>query len=95
MGQAAHAACEKRRNRLISRGKGIAEREQYIAGKVAQTWTVEQIAGRMSRECHEQQLRLKPSIAGCIKVFWSKEVLLFCDTKANAVVLSKHVADST
>ncbi|GED71792.1 IS30 family transposase [Brevibacillus reuszeri] len=57
--ETAHVAYEKRRERSISRSKWTAEREQYIAGKLAQTWSPEQIAGRMSQECPKQQVSFK------------------------------------
>lgn len=49
----------KRRERSVSSGKWTAEREQYIAGKLAQTWSPEQIAGRMSQEFPEQKVSYK------------------------------------
>lgn len=49
--EAAHEVYEKRRERSVPRGKRTPEREHYIASKLAQTWSPEQIAGRMSQEC--------------------------------------------
>ncbi len=55
----AHEAYEKRRERSVPSGKWTTAREQYIAGKLVQTWSPEQIAGRMSQECPEQKVSCK------------------------------------
>ena len=57
--EAAHEVYEKRRERSVPRGKRTPEREHYIASKLAQTWSPEQIAGRMSQECPEQKVSFK------------------------------------
>lgn len=57
--EAAHAAYDKRRKCSVSRGKWTTERESYIAEKLAQTWSPEQIAGRIRQVCSEQAVSFK------------------------------------
>lgn len=57
--ETAHHAYEQRREQSVSRGKWTPERGSYIAEKLAQTWSPEQIAGRMSQDCPEQRVSFK------------------------------------
>lgn len=57
--ETAHHAYGQRREKSTSRGKWTPERGSYIAEKLAQTWSPEQISGRMSQDCPEQKVSFR------------------------------------
>ncbi len=57
--EAAHQAYVQRREASVSHGKWTRECAVYLAEKLIQTWSPEQIAGRMSQDCPERKVSCK------------------------------------
>lgn len=57
--ETAHHAYKQRRERSIPSGKWTTGRISYISEKLALTWSPEQIAGRMSKDCPKQRVSFK------------------------------------
>lgn len=57
--EAAHQAYVQRREASVSHGKWTLECAVYLAEKLIQTWSPEQIAGRMSQDCPERKVSFK------------------------------------
>ncbi len=57
--ETAHDSYKQRRRQSIPCGKWTPERGSFLAEKLTQTWSPEQIAGRMSQDCPEQKISFK------------------------------------